>query len=45
MEEAGERLNNAANAVCDGLRYLGDAAYAGLPRDIAHSLGDLRRRS
>lgn len=43
MEEAGERLNNAANAVCDGLRYLGDAAYAVLPRDVAHALGDFKK--
>jgi len=27
----------------DLLRYLGDAAYAILPRDIAHALGDLKR--
>ena len=43
MEEAGERVNCSANAVCDGLRYLGDAAYAILPRDIAHALGDLQK--
>jgi hypothetical protein len=43
MEEASERLNNAAHAVCDGLRYLGDAAYAVLPRDIAHALGDFKK--
>jgi hypothetical protein len=43
MEEAGERVNCAANAVCDGLRYLGDATYAILPRDIAHALGDLKK--
>jgi len=43
MEEAGERVYGAANGVCDGLRYLGDAAYAILPRDIAHALGDLKK--
>jgi len=43
MEEAGERINGAANAVCDGLRHIGDAAYAILPRDVAHALGDLKK--
>jgi len=43
MTEASERLNNAATAVCDGLRFLGDAAYAVLPRDIAHAVGDFKK--
>jgi hypothetical protein len=41
--EAGESVNSAAAAVCDALRYLGDASYAIFPRDIAHSLGDLQK--
>ena len=43
MEEARERMNCAASAVCDGLRQIGDASYAILPRDIAHALADLKK--
>ena len=43
MEDAKERINCAANAVCDGLREIGDMSYAILPRDIAHALGDLKK--
>ena len=31
------------NAVCDVLRYLGDASYAVLPKDVAHKLGELKK--
>jgi hypothetical protein len=34
---------NAANAVCDVLRYLGDVSYAILPREVAHDFGDLNK--
>jgi len=34
---------NVVNELCDALRYLGDASYAILPKDIAHSLGDLNK--
>ena len=34
---------NVMNELCDALRYLGDASYAILPRDIAHNLGDLKK--
>lgn len=43
MEDAKERINNAAGAVCDGFRQIGDVSYAILPRDIAHALGDLKK--
>ena len=43
MEEARERINCAAGAVCDALRQIGDVSYAILPRDIAHALGDLKK--
>jgi hypothetical protein len=33
----------AGNPVCDALRYLGDASYAVLPRDVAHQLGELKK--
>jgi hypothetical protein len=41
--EAKESINCAAGAVCEAFRYLGDVSYAVLPRDIAHSLGDLKK--
>lgn len=34
---------NAANAICDAFRYLGDLSYAILPRDVAHDLGELNK--
>ena len=43
MEEARESAQCAVNAVCDALKYLGDASYAVLPRDIAHGLGGLKK--
>jgi hypothetical protein len=33
----------ATNAICDGLRYLGDVSYAILPSDMAHQLGELKK--
>ena len=35
--------SNVLNELCDALRYLGDASYAILPKDIAHNLGDLKK--
>jgi hypothetical protein len=43
MQEARDAVRNAAEAVCDGLRQIGDFSYAVLPKDIAHSLGDLKK--
>jgi len=43
MQEARESVHCAADAICDGLRRLGDVLYAILPEDIAHSLGDLKK--
>jgi hypothetical protein len=43
MTEARERVNGAANEICDALRYLGDLSYAILPRDVAHGLGDFNK--
>jgi len=42
-QEARETACNAANAICDVFRYLGDVSYAILPRDLAHDLGDLNK--
>ena len=35
--------NSIVNELCDALRYLGDASYAILPKDVAHNLGDLKK--
>ena len=43
MEEARESGRCSINAVCDALRFLGDASYAVLPRDVAHQLGELKK--
>jgi hypothetical protein len=43
-QEVKEVACNAANAICDVLRYFGDMSYAVLPREIAHDLGDLNKK-
>ena len=43
MEEARGSINDVCGALFDGLRYIGDVSYAVLPRDVAHSLGDLKK--
>jgi len=43
MEDARDPIRNAAGAVCDGLRQIGDFSYAILPKDVAHALGDLKK--
>lgn len=43
MEDARDPMRNCAEAVCDGLRQIGDFSYAILPKDIAHALGDLKK--
>lgn len=35
--------SNVLNELCDALRYLGDASYAILPKDLAHNVGDLKK--
>ncbi len=42
-QEVKDTACNAANAICDVLRYLGDVTYAVLPRDLAHDLGKLEK--
>src|SRR5882724_10153961 len=42
-ETQAESGNNVINELCDALRYLGDASYAILPRDLAHNLGDVKK--
>ncbi len=47
MQETTESTSNTecnvVNELCDALRYLGDASYAILPKDMAHNLGDLKK--
>ena len=43
MQEARSCASDVANAVCDGLRQIGDFSYAILPKDLAHAVGDLNK--
>ena len=43
MQEARNCASDVANAVCDGLRQIGDFSYAILPKDLAHAVGDLNK--
>ena len=43
MEEERDPIKSVTDAVCDAARYLGDASYAILPRDMAHSLGEFKK--
>jgi hypothetical protein len=42
-ESANNCESNVLNELCDAVRYLGDASYAILPKDVAHNLGDLKK--
>ena len=43
MQDARSCASDVANAVCDGLRQIGDFSYAILPKDLAHAVGDLNK--
>ena len=43
MEETTGSDRGLVNELGDALRYLGDASYAILPKDVAHNLGDLKK--
>ncbi len=43
MEDAQDPIRRVGNALCDGLRQIGDFSFAIFPRDIAHALGDLKK--
>ena len=43
MEEGRDPVRDVAEAVCDGLRQIGDFSYAIMPKDMAHALGDLKK--
>ena len=43
MQDEKDSTYCTGDAVCDALRYLGDASYAVLPKDVAHQLGELKK--
>lgn len=43
MQEARSCANDVVEAVCDGLRQIGDFSYAIMPKDVAHALGDFKK--
>ena len=43
MEQANERLRDAADAICDAFNQIGDFSYAIMPRELAHAVGDLKK--
>lgn len=43
MQDARDPVCEVKDAVCDGLRQIGDFSYAVLPREMAHALGDLKK--
>ena len=43
MQEARRCANDVADAICDGLRQIGDFSYAVMPRDLAHAVGDVKK--
>ena len=36
-------VQDAASAVCDGLKQIGDFSYAIMPKELAHAVGDLKK--
>jgi hypothetical protein len=43
MQEGRSPIHDAATAVCDGLKQIGDFSYAIMPKDLAHAMGDLKK--
>ena len=43
MQEGRDPIKNMTEAICDGLRQIGDFSYAILPKDLAHAVGDLNK--
>jgi hypothetical protein len=43
MAETNETRYHSGDALCDALRFLCDASYAVLPRDVAHKLGEFEK--
>ena len=43
MNEAQDRVRDAADAVCDGMRQMCDVSCAIMPKDLAHAVGDVQK--
>lgn len=43
MQETKDGAYCADGSVCDALRFICDASYAVLPKDVAHKLGELKK--
>ena len=43
MQDSKNSRYSTGNVVCDAVRYINDAAYAVLPRDVAHRLAELEK--
>ena len=43
MQEAQRCAHDVVDAVCDGMRQIGDFAYAVMPKEMAHAVGDLKK--
>ena len=44
MDEARDPIGSATSEICAAFRYLGDVSYAILPQQVAHDLGDLKKK-
>lgn len=43
MSEVKDTCQTVIDDLSEAVRYLGDASYAILPKDVAHNLGDLKK--
>jgi len=43
MDEARNCGKEVVEAICDGLRQIGDFSYAIMPKDVAHAVGDFKK--
>jgi hypothetical protein len=43
MQETNDSRYAKCNVICDAVRYINDATYAILPKDVAHNLGELEK--
>ncbi|HEU4833287.1 MAG TPA: hypothetical protein VFS90_02690 [Pyrinomonadaceae bacterium] len=43
MQESRDPIRDVAEAVLGGLRQIGDCSYAILPKDIAHSVANVKK--
>ncbi len=43
MQEMNDSPYNTGNPVCDAVRFVCDASYAVLPREVAHQIADFEK--